>query len=140
MTSCKLIRLSEGFDIGAAVMPADAKPTDADAAFYAINFNILGNDGPRGTFFPITRERMECFGSGQMDGIGWEICPDEAFESLDAAKAWIEQKRKEHIGALPAPTPDQTLALLERLSGGDPEKLKKIDELRRKAETNRGGT
>ncbi len=142
MKTCSIIRLSEGFDIAVVICPADATSEDECTTFYEIVFGILAEKERRGVFIPIPREKAASFVSGQMDGIGWEICPDDHFPDLDAAKAWIERKRTECLEAYrathPTPSREKMLALLERLAQGNPERLARVAEARRR-NAERGG-
>ncbi|MFH1089666.1 MAG: hypothetical protein V1716_04560 [Candidatus Uhrbacteria bacterium] len=87
----QIIRLSEGFFLVIAVSPhgADFKTPGRQYFFYD------AEDSKSTGLVEVDEDRVTGYFSGQADGMGYEIAPDDVFPSLEAVFEWVAKKRVE---------------------------------------------
>lgn len=90
----KIIRLGGGYDPVIVVSPPDAGPDTPDAKFYRLASWQIGNHKP-GVFNEIDGGVALSYFSGQADGMGLEVVPEEIFPSLEAIVDHVRPKREE---------------------------------------------
>lgn len=89
----RIIRFGHGFDPAIIVSPHNASPNTPDVKYYRYEGWRNHNSAPG--IEEINKEAAICYFSGQADGIGFEMPPEEIFPSLEAAFQYITKKRKE---------------------------------------------
>ncbi|MFC1656740.1 hypothetical protein ACFL14_02165 [Patescibacteria group bacterium] len=85
----KIIRCSSGYSVVILISPSDAEIESPEAIFYRIELGIGHSKVNK-----ISRNQARSYFSGQSDGMGFEILPEDIFGSVEEVISFVREKNK----------------------------------------------